>query len=51
VRTLVNEEKNAGIHRAVWDGRDNGGNLVGAGVYFCRLEGANTPGTKMVLVR
>jgi hypothetical protein len=51
VRTLVNEEKNAGTHRASWDGRDSAGNLVGAGVYFCRLQGVKTPCSKMVLLR
>jgi hypothetical protein len=37
VRTLVRETRDAGVHRAVWDGRDDGGSTVGAGVYFARL--------------
>jgi hypothetical protein len=28
----------AGFHTAVWDGRDDSGRRVAAGIYFCRLE-------------
>ncbi len=38
VRTLVNENKNAGNHSVVWDGKDNLGNRVSSGVYFYELE-------------
>ncbi|MCZ6819787.1 MAG: T9SS type A sorting domain-containing protein [Calditrichaeota bacterium] len=38
VRTLVNEKKPAGAYRVRWDGRDDGGKVVPAGVYFYRLE-------------
>ena len=38
VTTLVNEERAAGVHRLVWDGRDARGREVGSGVYFVRLE-------------
>ena len=31
--------REAGTHRAEWDGRDVGGRVVGSGVYFYRLEG------------
>lgn len=43
VRTLVNENQGAGEHSAIWDGRDNSGQLVGSGVYFCRLGSENSP--------
>ena len=39
VRTLVSGERPAGLNAAVWDGRDDRGNAVGAGAYFYRLEG------------
>lgn len=41
VRTLVNESQVAGNHTAVWDGKDNHGNVVGSGVYIYRLSAGN----------
>jgi hypothetical protein len=34
VKTLLDETRDAGVHRLVWDGRDLGGDRVGAGVYY-----------------
>jgi len=52
VRTLVNEAQVAGTYNIRWDGRDNLGRDVAAGVYFYRL---NTGGhefiKKMVLLK
>ena len=45
VRTLVQGELAAGAHQAVWDGSDDRGAQVGAGVYYYRLftpEGMRT---------
>jgi hypothetical protein len=38
VRVLAAEFQRAGGHRAVWDGRDESGRDVAAGVYYVRLE-------------
>jgi hypothetical protein len=38
VRTLADGDMTAASHSLVWDGRDDSGNPVGAGIYFCRLE-------------
>ena len=39
VATLVNREhRNAGEHRAEWDGRADGGGLAASGIYFVRVE-------------
>lgn len=38
VRTLVDGERLAGPNTVSWDGRDDHGRAVDAGVYFCRLE-------------
>jgi hypothetical protein len=38
VRTLVNENKSAGYHSVVWDGKDNLGASVVSGVYFYQLQ-------------
>jgi plastocyanin len=44
--------REAGTHRAEWDGRDASGALVGSGVYFYRLEGvAGVAPRKMVLLK
>jgi flagellar hook assembly protein FlgD len=37
VTTLVNEEKPAGLHQAVWNARNNDGGPLPSGVYFCHL--------------
>ena len=34
-----------GPYAISWDGRDDGGHLVAAGVYFYRLEGGNAAST------
>ena len=38
VRTLVDEPREAGYHRARWDGKDKHGNPVASGVYLYRLQ-------------
>jgi hypothetical protein len=37
VRRLVEGRLDAGRHRAIWDGRDEGGRAVASGIYFVRL--------------
>jgi hypothetical protein len=52
VRTLVNEPKSPGVYYEVWDGKDNQGNQVAAGVYFYQLRSAKFSETKkMVLLK
>ncbi|RPJ47327.1 MAG: hypothetical protein EHM19_03115, partial [Candidatus Latescibacterota bacterium] len=52
VKGLVAGRMPAGEHEASWDGTDSHGNAVGAGVYFCRLEAAESAWQrKMVLVK
>ncbi len=38
VRTLVNEDKTAGSHSVLWDGRTADGDIVASGIYLVRLE-------------
>ena len=38
IRTLVDASLSAGVHSAVWDGRDGRGQTLGNGVYFYRLQ-------------
>jgi hypothetical protein len=52
VRTLVQTRQGEGQHRVHWDGRDDTGGEVGAGVYFYRLEaGEYTATRRLVLLR
>jgi flagellar hook assembly protein FlgD len=52
LRTLLDRNIGGGLHDVVWDGRDDGGRTVGAGVYLVRLEaGSVTQVRKAVVVR
>lgn len=41
VRTLLDETLPEGPYETPWNGRDNGGRVVSAGVYMVRAQGAN----------
>jgi hypothetical protein len=52
VRTLVNENKNAGSYEVVWNGRNNMGDVVSSGVYIFRLKtDVYTRSRKMLFVK
>ena len=52
VRTLQRGRMNPGFHEVSWDGRDSAGEVVGSGVYLCRLRAGSTVITrKMVLLK
>lgn len=52
VKTLVNEAKPAGVHRVNWDGKDEHGNKVAAGVYLYRMDAGDYSTTrKMTMLR
>jgi hypothetical protein len=42
VRTLLRSRRDAGRHAVAWDGRDDAGRPVPAGVYFARLSASGT---------
>ena len=48
IATLVNAELSEGSYTAKWNGLDNAGKPVNAGVYYCRLE-ANGESTVMTM--
>ena len=50
VRTLINEERNAGYHSILWDGKDNIGNEVASGIYFYRLSSNNFDYTRSMVM-
>ena len=52
VRTLMDERKEAGFYRALWDGADEAGRQAASGVYFYKLEAGDFMKVRrMVLVR
>jgi hypothetical protein len=52
VRVLADGPQPEGRHEFYWNGRDERGNSVSSGVYFCRLDfGKTTLSRKMVLLR
>ena len=52
VRTLADEQREAGAHSVSWDGRDDRGQGSAAGVYLYRLEaGGETLQRKMTLIK
>ena len=52
VASLFSGEKDAGRYDVQWNGVDDNGERVGAGIYFCRIEAGNTAATrKMVVIR
>jgi hypothetical protein len=52
VCTLVNEVREQGSYRVIWDGRDESGQPVASGVYFCHLMAGSYHQTrKMTLLK
>lgn len=51
-RTLMTGHQRAGAHSVVWDSRDDRGQPLGSGVYFCRLlSGGQLQMRKLMLMR
>ena len=52
VAVLQNGVLNAGLYRAIWDGKDNFGMMLGSGVYIYRIKaGGQTVQGKVMLLR
>lgn len=52
VVTLLNQTQKAGYHHILWNGLNNQGNAISAGMYFCQLRGKNYIKTiKMMLLK
>ena len=50
VRSLVNEQRDAGTHTAVWDGKDNTGKVVSSGAYFYQIRADDAVQAKRMLL-
>lgn len=51
VRTLMNEQQLAGIHSIQWNGTDDAGQKIAAGIYLYQIEFTNATGEAMVLTK
>ncbi len=52
LRTLVDTLIDSGHHTVLWDGRDDAGELVPAGIYFCLFRGSGTVAAgKMIMLK
>jgi hypothetical protein len=52
VRLLVDERQEPGYKTINWDGKDDGGNEVSSGVYFCRIQAGDfMQSKKMTLLK
>jgi Zn-dependent metalloprotease len=52
VRSLLGGTLEAGEHNVRWDGTDDSGRSIAAGMYFCRLDAAGkTQSARMLLIR
>jgi aminopeptidase N len=52
IRTLVDGNRDAGVHEISWNGTDGDGRPVPSGVYFCRMTSGEASFTrKMILLR
>ena len=50
VRTLVQGAYPAGVHATLWDGRDDAGRTMAAGVYFYKLDAGGAHLTRKMLL-
>ncbi|MBX2989861.1 MAG: Omp28-related outer membrane protein [Bacteroidetes bacterium] len=52
VKSLVSDEKAAGVYKAEWDGTDNAGTVLPSGMYLYRMTAGNFSETrKMILMK
>ena len=49
VRTLIDKHQSAGNYALVWNGRDNSGREVAAGIYLLQMRTKNFAQTKKIL--
>ncbi len=50
MRTLGGGDEAAGLHEVIWDGRDDAGSRVRAGVYFYRMVAGEWHSERKVIV-
>ena len=52
IKILLQEELSAGIHKVIWDGKDDNDRVVSSGLYFYRLKLADEVfNKKMIMIK
>jgi len=49
IRTLVSENRSAGVYRVIWNGHDDSGKIVNSGVYLYQLRTADEVVSKRMI--
>lgn len=50
VKRLVNADQDAATHSTVWNGKNDEGQVVGSGVYFCRVKFGSTQSSRKIML-
>ncbi|MFA7213449.1 MAG: T9SS type A sorting domain-containing protein, partial [Candidatus Cloacimonadaceae bacterium] len=50
VATLVNKHQTSGLHKLIWNSKDDNDRLVGSGIYHYRLRTENGSSTQKMLL-
>ncbi len=50
VKTLIDGQKLNGLQKIKWDGKDDFGNSVTSGIYFCRILSKKIRKTKKIIL-
>jgi len=50
IRTLLDAQQQTGVHQVVWDGRNDNGNQVNSGLYFCKIIKPTSVETRKMLL-
>jgi hypothetical protein len=50
VRTLIDEWRDRGVHKEIWDGRGDTGSVLASGVYFCRIAAGDFVASKKIVL-
>jgi hypothetical protein len=50
VKSLVDAEKNAGIHRSVWNAKDNSNRFVGSGIYLLQMQAGEAVQSRRIIL-
>jgi len=51
IRTLLNENRFAGTHNIIWDGKNGNGQSLRAGFYLGQLVSSNNEGTSTIVIK
>jgi hypothetical protein len=50
IRNIINSKVRPGIYNIIWNGRNERGEQVSTGVYFCKMQTSNYSATRKILL-